>query len=507
MGHAITEHESLRALEGLFRTINDGSRISFQTLSEAIAGEHLDSFDLIDLATWLHDHGIELNWETWSSHLVEQMGWSDSSVTDSGGPENMIEQYFRDVVNHKILSADEEVELFRELEHGKNWFRRLGYTTGHVFEQFRNHVDQIESGEKTVKSILGVSRSTSLNEQEERQHLDQLIDARTQLQHLHENIKESADSTNSAVFVPRNLFGQMIRIYEKLNLDDDLIIEWTEEIQNKSWATSETLSDAQRTIFHKALSLADAHWRIYREKIASSNLKLVLSIARKYKGKELDFLDLIQEGNLGLLRAIKKFDHEKGYKFSTYATWWIRQSMQRAIQDKGSTIRIPVHSREKMDDVFRAREELKKSLHREPTVEELAKKLNWKEKQVRKIMNIQEETVSLESPLKNGESETELKHVVEDDSSESPFAELSQDDLRAALEDALDDLNWRETQVIRMRYGLDSEEKHTLEQIGNSFNITRERARQIEINALEMLKHPTRSEKLVDFIDKQSQKS
>lgn len=282
-----------------------------------------------------------------------------------------------------------------------------------------------------------------------------------------------------------------------LSIPEGISVEDPVRIYLKEIGKIPLLSTEQEIELAKRMELGDQE---AKKILAESNLRLVVSIAKRYVGRNMQFLDLIQEGNLGLIKAVEKFDYRKGYKFSTYATWWVRQAITRAIADQGRTIRIPVHMVETINRLVRTSRQLLQELGREPSVEEIAKRMDLPEERVREIMKIAQEPVSLETPV-GEEEDSHLGDFIQDDQMLIPADAAAFTLLHEQLMEVLDTLSEREQKVLKLRFGLEDGRPRTLEEVGKEFNVTRERIRQIEAKAIRKLRHPSRSKKLKDYLD------
>ena len=282
-----------------------------------------------------------------------------------------------------------------------------------------------------------------------------------------------------------------------LSVPDGISIEDPVRMYLKEIGKVPLLSAEEEIELAKRMELGDQE---AKKRLAEANLRLVVSIAKRYVGRGMLFLDLIQEGNLGLIKAVEKFDYRKGYKFSTYATWWIRQAITRAIADQARTIRIPVHMVETINKLIRVSRQLLQELGREPSPEEIAEEMNMPVERVREILKISQEPVSLETPI-GEEEDSHLGDFIQDDNVPVPADAAAFTLLKEQLVEVLSTLTDREQKVLRLRFGLDDGRARTLEEVGKEFNVTRERIRQIEAKALRKLRHPSRSRKLKDYLD------
>ena len=301
--------------------------------------------------------------------------------------------------------------------------------------------------------------------------------------------------------------GDTVRMYLKeigrvdlLSTEDERRL--AQAIENGNHAAILLDTEPPGTVNHRRLIRTVNAGQRAKSELIQANLRLVVSIAKRYSGRGMQFLDLIQEGNLGLMRAVDKFDHTKGFKFSTYATWWIRQAITRAIADQARTIRIPVHMVESMNRVMRTQRQMHQELEREPTVDELAERCGMAPDKIREILRMSLDPLSLDSPV-GEEDDSNLTDFIQDLTADAPADIATKRMLTLAVEEALGELSEREQEIVRMRFGLDDGQARTLEDVGKYFNVTRERIRQIEAKTLAKLRHPMRSQRLKEFLEEE----
>ena len=314
---------------------------------------------------------------------------------------------------------------------------------------------------------------------------------------LYEAIEEQNIDVVEEVEVPEDINEEIAEVETILSVTEGINIDDPVRMYLKEIGKVPLLTPQEEVEIATRMANSDEE---AKHQLAEANLRLVVSIAKRYVGRGMLFLDLIQEGNLGLIKAVEKFDYRKGYKFSTYATWWIRQAITRAIADQARTIRIPVHMVETINKLIRVNRQLVQEYGRDPRPDEIAKEMGISEEKVREILKIAQEPVSLETPI-GEEDDSHLGDFIPDDDAPAPAEAVASTLLKEQLMEVLASLTPREARVLRLRYGLDDGKARTLEEVGREFNVTRERIRQIEAKALRKLRHPSRSKKLKDFLE------
>jgi len=465
-----------------------------------------DIEDIFDFLSESNIDVVETIKEKIETTEEEQREWEEVERFPTEKTDNIIWAYLKDIGRISLLSSEEEYDIAKRIEEGEGRIRGLLFEMPQAIAELQDLVTQIKKDAVNIIDILKNIDEMTFTKKDEEQHKKKTVTLSNSLKSLYEKKEEMKRQMAKADEFTRKQTEKKIRAAESkigevltnLNLQKKVLEDITRKVQKRTKFLDDREARAVEKSLHE-MDLVERELKVVKNRLIKANLRLVINIAKKYLNRGLSFLDLIQEGNMGLMKAAEKYDYQKGYKFSTYSTWWIRQAITRAIADYARTIRVPVHVLETMNKITKVTISLFQELGREPTLEEISVKAALPLEKVRKIMKVSNEPISIETPI--GDDDSKLGDFIADPKSPSPFEELVNISCKEEIDKVLSTLTPREEKVIRMRLGIGEKTDYTLEEVGDVFGLTRERIRQIEAKALRKLKHPSRRKRLESFLE------
>jgi RNA polymerase primary sigma factor len=465
-----------------------------------------DIEDIFDFLSESNIDVVETIKEKIETTEEEQHEWEEVERFPTEKTDNIIWAYLKDIGRISLLSSEEEYDIAKRIEEGEGRIRGLLFEMPQAIAELQDLVAQIKKDAVNIIDILKNIDEMTFTKKDEEQYKKKTVTLSNSLKSLYEKKEEMKRQMAKADEFTRKQTEKKIRAAESkigevltnLNLQKKVLEDITRKVQKRAKFLDDREARAVEKSLHE-MDLVERELKVVKNRLIKANLRLVINIAKKYLNRGLSFLDLIQEGNMGLMKAAEKYDYQKGYKFSTYSTWWIRQAITRAIADYARTIRVPVHVLETMNKITKVTISLFQELGREPTLEEISVKAALPLEKVRKIMKVSNEPISIETPI--GDDDSKLGDFIADPKSPSPFEELVNISCKEEIDKVLSTLTPREEKVIRMRLGIGEKTDYTLEEVGDVFGLTRERIRQIEAKALRKLKHPSRRKRLESFLE------
>ncbi len=521
----ILEYEEVRKV---IKYAREKGRISYNELSEFLPDEIVTTDKIEDVFLLLQEMGVEVTEEDEEVDLSQTTDLILGETEESH--DNPLRIYLRKIGKIPLLTQEQEVELAKRIEEGEAVIDDVLFRSGIGMKEFTDTVDKVRKGKEKVYEVMTLSKLYNLSHEEKKELEQKMYRLEDRIKALYSQMQEHlrrgeeeevkriiaemrehfrVEQVNPEIFRrAARKFMEFANELKKLKkrLAELELEDGTEEAQKmvrrQIKGIVKMLGGDEEKIWQweNQIKEGEAIVKEAKDKLVSANLRLVVSIAKRYVNKGMPLFDLIQEGNIGLIKAVDKFEYRKGYKFSTYATWWIRQSITRSISEQARTIRVPIHMIEQVNKISKAERDLMQELKRNPTPEEIADRLGWPVSKVKSVLSSVKDPISLETPIGKDEDSL-LEDFVEDKKAVNPFQATSRKLLKESIEEELKNLPRREQLVLKMRFGLEDGYSHTLEEVGYIFKVTRERIRQIEAKALKRLKHPSKKKKLYDFVE------
>ncbi len=503
---------AVKNLTGMKNLIDAGMEKGYLTpdeINDFLPQNIFSPEDIEDIFEFLSEQNIDVTdtiKEKIEAAEEESQEWGEIERFPSERTDNIIWAYLKDIGRVSLLTSEEEYLIAKRIEEGEKKIRMLLFSLPEAIGELQEIASLLKKDAVNVVDVVKNIDEMSYNKKDEEKYKKRTIS-------LINSLKSSIEKRNELFQIIAEVNKAGRKQYEKklaqleqkmeellvnLDLNKKILEEMIRRIGKQLRFMDENESRNVKKVLAQITGIENS-LRTVKNRLIQANLRLVINIAKKYLNRGLSFLDLIQEGNMGLMKAAEKYDYQKGYKFSTYSTWWIRQAITRAIADYARTIRVPVHVLETMNKITKVTISLFQELGREPNLEEISGKAGLPLEKVRKIMKVSNEPISIETPI--GDDESKLGDFIADPNSPSPFTELVGISLKEEIDKVLSTLTPREEKVIRMRLGIGEKTDFTLEEVGEVFGLTRERIRQIEAKALRKLKHPSRRKRLESFLE------